>query len=212
VKAGISFTTVSVNPQLYLPYLQSALISLGATFVRRHLSHVREAFALTSPVVPSAVINATGLLASRLGGVEDKAVFPSRGQTILVRNEYPKQIAHVAWDKNKEEMTYIIPRGSGGGTILGGCRQPNNWYITHQRFLMRSRNSEVDPNLALRIASRCVVLAPDLVDGKGIEGLDIVRHNVGFRPSREGGARLEADFLDIGLVVHNYGAQLSSFV
>jgi D-amino-acid oxidase len=133
IKAGISFTTVSVNPQLYLPYLQSELLSLGATFVRRHLSHIREAFAQTLPLVPLAVINATGLLASRLGGVEDKAVFPTRGQTILIRNDYPKQFSHVAWDKNGEETTYIIPRGCGGGTILGGCRQSHNWYITSMR-------------------------------------------------------------------------------
>jgi D-amino-acid oxidase len=74
---------------------------------------------------------------------------------------------------------------------------------------MRSRDSEVDLNLAQRIASRCVALAPDLVGGKGVEGLDIVRHNVGFRPSREGGARLEVEFMGIGLVVHNYGAHVS---
>jgi D-amino-acid oxidase len=45
-----------------------------------------------------------------------------------------------------------------------------------------------------------------LTNGKGVEALDIVRHNVGLRPSREGGPRLEAENMnDIGLVVHNYG-------
>ena len=33
-----------------------------------------------------------------------------------------------------------------------------------------------------------------------------MRHNVGLRPSRRGGPRVEAEHMDdIGLVVHNYG-------
>lgn len=73
------------------------------------------------------------------------------------------------------------------------------------RFLT-PRNGEVDPNLAHRIALKCVELAPELTGGKGIEALDIVRHNVGLRPSRTGGPRVEAENLEgVGLVVHNYG-------
>jgi D-amino-acid oxidase len=63
----------------------------------------------------------------------------------------------------------------------------------------------VDLNLAQRIAARCIALAPELTGGKGVDNLDIVSHNVGFRPSREGGPRLEAEVMDVGLVVHNYG-------
>ena len=33
------------------------------------------------------VVNCTGLLASKLGGVMDEDVVPARGVTILVRNE-----------------------------------------------------------------------------------------------------------------------------
>lgn len=69
------------------------------------------------------------------------------------------------------------------------------------------RSSEVDANLAHRIATSCVALAPELTGGRGVEGLDVVRHNVGLRPSRHGGPRLELESLsDIGFVVHNYGA------
>jgi D-amino-acid oxidase len=71
------------------------------------------------------------------------------------------------------------------------------------------RSGEVDPNLAHRIALRCVALAPELTGGKGVEALDIVRHNVGLRPSRHGGPRLETEKMaDIGIVVHNYGKML----
>ena len=73
-----------------------------------------------------------------------------------------------------------------------------------------SRSGDVDLNLASRIAQRCVALAPELTGGKGVEGLDIIKHNVGLRPSRHGGPRLEAENMHgVGLVVHNYG--ISSF-
>ena len=123
----MSLTTVSINTQIYLPYLQSRLLSMGATFIRQHLSHIREAYTLTSPP-PSAVINATGLLALKLGGVEDKNVYPTRGQTILVRNKC-SQMYFRASERLNVEPTYIIPRPFGGGTILGGCRQDGNWSI-----------------------------------------------------------------------------------
>lgn len=49
-------------------------------------------------------------------------------------------------------------------------------------------------------------LAPELTGGKGIEALDIVRHNVGLRPSRTGGPRVEIENLSgVGLIIHNYG-------
>jgi D-amino-acid oxidase len=54
-------------------------------------------------------------------------------------------------------------------------------------------------------------LCPELTGGKGVEGLDISRHIVGLRPSREGGARLEVEKSDYGLVVHNYGIDMITF-
>lgn len=35
---------------------------------------------------------------------------------------------------------------------------------------------------------------PEITHGKGIEALDVVRQNVGLRPSREGGPRVENEF------------------
>ena len=62
--------------------------------------------------------------------------------------------------------------------------------------------------MAQRIALRCIALAPELTDGAGVDKLDIVRHNVGLRPARHGGVRVEAEYMDgIGLVIHNYGIQ-----
>jgi len=68
------------------------------------------------------------------------------------------------------------------------------------------RSEDVDHDLASRIAAKCAALAPELTGGKGVGGLEILRHNVGLRPSRTGGPRLEAENMrDVGLIVHNYG-------
>jgi D-amino-acid oxidase len=62
--------------------------------------------------------------------------------------------------------TYVFPRPNGGGVILGGSRQDNNW------------SPEVDEELAADIMKRCCALCPEL--GKP-EDLQVVSHNVGLR-------------------------------
>jgi D-amino-acid oxidase len=133
-------------------------------------------------------------MASRLGGVEDKSVVPARGQIVVVRNDAGKMMDISGTDDGDGEACYIMTRAAGGGTILGGSYQKGNW------------ESQVDPNLAVRIMKRAVKLCPALTGGKGIEHLDIVRHGVGLRPLREGGTRIEKELIDGVWVVHNYGA------
>jgi D-amino-acid oxidase len=140
------------------------------------------------------VINCTGLGASKLRGVEDKTVVPARAQIIIVRNDAGKMIATSGTDDGDDEACYVMTRAAGGGTILGGCYQKGNW------------DSQVDPNLAVRIMKRAVAMCPSLTGGKGIESLDIVRHGVGLRPVREGGTRVERERISGVWVVHNYGA------
>ena len=40
---------------------------------------------------------------------------------------------------------------------------------------------------------RVTDLDPEMADGKGVAGLDVIRHSVGLRPVREGGIRLEKE-------------------
>ena len=168
------------------------------------MSRIDEAATLVD-LPPLVTVNATGLWASKLGGVEDKNVYPTRGQTIHVRNECSKIYARGIFPRG-EETRYVIPRPCGGCTILGGSRQPNNWYHVLSKYELICRSSHVDLDLANRIAQRCIELAPELTGGKGIEALDIISHNVGLRPTRVGGARLEIEEMDrVGLVLHNYG-------
>lgn len=140
------------------------------------------------------VVNCTGLMASRLGGVEDKTVVPARGQIVIVRNDAGKMMDVSGTDDGDDEACYVMTRAAGGGTILGGSYQKGNW------------ESQVDPSMSVRIMQRAVKICPALTNGRGIEHLDIIRHGVGLRPVREGGTRIEKERIEGVWVVHNYGA------
>ena len=87
----------------------------------------------------------------------------------------------------------VLNRVIGGGTLLGGSYQKGNW------------DSQVDPNLAIRIMKRAIDVCPSLTGGKGIEHLSIIRQGVGLRPIRTKGTRLEKEKINGTWVVHNYG-------
>jgi D-amino-acid oxidase len=63
-----------------MKWLLDQFIAAGGTTCRRQLAHINEAFGENTDVV----VNCTGIGARVLGGVEDEAVYPTRGQTILV--------------------------------------------------------------------------------------------------------------------------------
>lgn len=132
-------------------------------------------------------------MASKLGGVEDKSVIPARGQIVLVRNDGLLNCSSSGTDAGLEESAYTMTRASGGGTILGGSYQLNDW------------NGQPDLDLAARIMKRAVELNPNLAGGKGVEGLSIIRHAVGLRPYRAEGVRVEKEVIDGTYVVHCYG-------
>ncbi|KAL2066124.1 hypothetical protein VTL71DRAFT_2195 [Oculimacula yallundae] len=195
VDSGTVFTSVCINTAIYLPYLLSQCLANGVTVSRTVISHINEASALHSSGKADIVVNCTGLLASKLGGVMDKNVIACRGQIVVVRNSPGGAMYTVSGtDDGDDEVSYIMERAAGGGTILGGTYQKNNW------------ESTPDPNQAIRIMKRAVELCPQLTNGKGIEALSVVRHGVGLRPLREGGVRIEKERLSGGeWVVHNYG-------
>lgn len=125
--------------------------------------------------------------------MNDHHVYPARGQIVVVRNESTSMYGASGTDDGSEEALYIMTRAAGGGTILGGCYQANNW------------ESQPDPNQALRIMKRSIEADPSLTGGKGIEKLDVIRHGVGPRPVRKGGARVEKENVEAVTIVHNYG-------
>lgn len=60
------------------------------------------------------------------------------------------------------------------------------------------------------ILERAKVLAPDLVGGNG--EMEVVSEQVGFRPSREGGPRVEVEAVEGRVVVHSYGHSGAGYV
>lgn len=180
---GTSFTSVCINTAIYLPWLVSQSLKHGVIFKRGIVKHVTEAAGLHhSGKKADLVVNCTGLSSLFLGGVEDKNLYPARGQIVLVRNDPGVMASSSGTDDGDDEAVYIMHRAAGGGCILGGCLQAGSW------------ESQPDPSLAVRIMKRAVELCPKLVpEGKGIEALSIIRHGVGLRPMRKGGIRVEKE-------------------
>ncbi|KAH6986644.1 D-amino-acid oxidase [Ilyonectria destructans] len=191
-----SFTSVCINTAVYLPWLVSQCLLNGVKFKRAVLSHIADAAVAgvhRSGHPAHIVLNCTGLGARTIAGVADGKMHPARGQIVVVRNETDEMFSVSGTDDSPDETMYIMARAAGGGTILGGCYQKDNW------------ESQPDPNLALRIMKRSVDACPKLTDGRGIEHLDVIRHAVGLRPVRDGGARIEKEKVNGVWVVHNYG-------
>ncbi|WVF68868.1 hypothetical protein IAT40_003641 [Kwoniella sp. CBS 6097] len=185
-KHGVTYESYTLNAPLYLQHLARNLRAKGVPILRHRLSSLDEAYTLPTVGPVDLVINATGLGARSLIGVEDKKVFPAKGQTVLVRAPEVKT-CYGQRDNHPvpNQKIYIIPRpGPEHHVILGGCYLAHDW------------STNADPTTAELILKDCHKLCPKL-DGKGGKGswkdIDIVSHNVGLRPVREAGMRLELE-------------------
>ncbi|KAL2826336.1 hypothetical protein BJY01DRAFT_256046 [Aspergillus pseudoustus] len=123
IDSATRFTSVCINTAIYLPWLVSQCLANGVVFKRAVFSHILDA---TQPDFHPGgkvdlVVNCTGLIASKLGGVEDTTVVPARGQIVIVRNEAGKMIDISGTDDGDDEACYAMTRAACGGTVLGGC-------------------------------------------------------------------------------------------
>jgi len=179
---GLAYDTYSVNPMFYLPWLKSELIARGVEFIRKHVASLEDAAAYTD--LGGVIINATALGAKSLIGVEDTQVFPIKGQGIIV--ECPTLKEHVAFFNPKDPSygtVYVIPRPGDGTAILGGTFLSDVW------------DTSTDFSVANSIFAQCAALAPVLNTAES----RIISHRVGLRPSRRGGPRVEAEWVDLPL-------------
>ncbi|KAG2174859.1 hypothetical protein INT43_005921 [Umbelopsis isabellina] len=189
---GHCYQTVTINTPLYMTWLLKLFIKGGGQLKKDALSHVHGA--LRHCPDAQAIINCTGLQARYLGGVKDLKVFPTRGQVVVVNAPHIKKtLTQMIGD----ETTYVIPR-SNGHVVLGGTRQANNF------------DGAIDQHTADSIIERTLKLLPELSHGKGKDGLEIVRHSAGLRPTREGGPRVENEITNTPgnkrlLITHCYG-------
>lgn len=193
---GETYETLTINTPHYLEWLKARVERLGAKVVRSTIKSFHEVLEKVGQKdedgegkQDNILVVALGLGAAKLPGLEDKSVYPTRGQTILVDAPRVKRTcAHLQRDG---AVSYIIPR-SNGQVILGGCNEKGDWY------------TGIRPEMSKFIAQSCIALDGNLVEEKGVGGgekdplrlLKIVRQNCGLRPSRHGGIRLEAEWRD----------------
>ncbi|KAK6910406.1 D-aspartate oxidase [Kwoniella mangroviensis CBS 10435] len=211
---SISFTSLTMTPFVYLNRLLKRLE--GKIQIHRYhlpsLSHLKHpsCTALIGSTSPLAVFVCTGIGALTLGGVEDTDVYPTRGQVLKLRapwmrSGWTRQVGSLNGGEGGER-TYIIPRYNGE-VIIGGTREQNDWYPYPRE--------ETTEDVLKRAQEICPDLVPPYTKGREdhdesplkeiVEGV-----LVGFRPSREGGIRVDiGDDLYLGndkvKVVYNYG-------
>lgn len=194
--AGFTFKGVVITTPIYLNYLLQKNLEAGIT-VRRipKVNSLAAAKQLHTRGEADIVINCGGLLVKDLVDLNDpKRNYTIRGQVLHIRNCAKAEVEVEGFEGTDDEMLYLMPRKEGG-CIIGGCFQ-------------QSSNREEDKALTQRIIDRAIKYVPELIDPdyrNNPQHIDIVRVNVGFRPFREDGARIEID-ANRPWLIHNYGA------
>ena len=114
ITSGTSWTSVCINPPIYLPYLAFHCLKNGASIKRKVLTHISQASSFHhSGKNADLIVNCTGLGAAKLGGVMDGSVIPVRGQIVLVRNEPGVMVTISGTDDGEEDVTYVMQRAAG---------------------------------------------------------------------------------------------------
>lgn len=197
--SGSVFDGVVISTQIYLQYLVQRLLEMGVGIKRvAKLQSIQQALNHhSSGEKADLVINSSGLLSKNLSGFkDDKLVYPVRGQVLHVRNNAKTELHVGDFPGFPNESLYIMPRKEGG-SIMGGC------------FERDLNNLQEDKELTKRIIERAKKYAPDMVNPNYKNNpteIDIIRVNVGLRPFRDSGARVEIDPDHSEWLIHNYGA------
>lgn len=195
---GREFDGVVISVPVYLHFLVQQCLELGIAIKRipalKHIDQARDMH--QSGKRAHLVVNCAGLLATKIEGFSDpKRNFPVRGQVIHVRNTLSQVVCVLGFKGLPNEMLYMFPRKEGGA-ILGGSFYADSWDGTE------------DQGTTQRIIQRALQFAPELVNPSFQNNpsfIDIVRVNVGLRPYRDGGVRIEFD-PEKKWLIHNYGA------
>ncbi|BEJ15340.1 hypothetical protein CspHIS471_0411070 [Cutaneotrichosporon sp. HIS471] len=197
-KYGYSYDSYILHAPNYMKHLAAGLRARGVPFIRRRLASLDEAYDLPEAGSVDLVVNALSLGNKSLLGVLDDKMFPAQGQTVLVKAPLVNTctMSTGAFDKtglasmsDGEVIAYIIPRpGPEGHVVCGGTYNKDNY------------STLPCPIEAERILKDCYSLDPLLAgpNGKSWRDIEVVAHNVGLRPSREGGVRLELEAREVG--------------
>ncbi|KAG8945204.1 hypothetical protein FRC04_001110 [Tulasnella sp. 424] len=166
--SAFEFVTISINVPRYLHWLQAELKGRGVKFVKEWVSSVADL-----EYVPTE------------GGGSDG----NKVKTDVIVNASGLDV-----NPETSESTYLIPRPNGD-VVLGGTFQVGNWDVSP------------DPAIARGILERCLTYCPELATQPpatpnatttpDISTIKVLRHNVGLRPARTGGARVEKEIITL---------------
>lgn len=128
-RSGIRFSAICINVPCHLQYLLSSFFVNGGKLLKARLptqNGFAEALSAATTLLQEArlgeafaFVNASGLGARKL--LDDRSVFPTKGQTVLVKGESK-------FAKTTDRNSYVIPRPGSGTSILGGTREDGIWY------------------------------------------------------------------------------------
>ncbi|KAJ5817471.1 hypothetical protein N7447_009704 [Penicillium robsamsonii] len=182
-KGGITYTTIVLDPNIFLPWHKKNLETSGVKFKRMNFRSLSDAYHMGQDVL----INATGSGPMYLDDIKDENMELLKGQVMVVKSDYKKSLIR---DDGKT-YTYVIPR-LDGNVILGGTRDPD------------IRNTEVDIEVDKDIVKRVHRCLPGEFS-EDLSDYEIVGHNVGIRPYRSSGMRIEKEVKEGKKIVHAYG-------
>ncbi|KAF1967372.1 nucleotide-binding domain-containing protein [Bimuria novae-zelandiae CBS 107.79] len=204
---GTTYTSIMINVPMYLVYLLHTAKALGVQMIHAALpstSNLSESLRAAQDIVSehhsgaiAAFVNATGISAKSF--VPDPAVYPIRGHTITVAGE-AKQITTIDAPSSAEPsltsststpIMYILPRPHSGTSILGGTKEADNW------------DPSPSADITAEILKRAKEWAPELLNPEG--DFEVLSEQVGLRPARKGGVRVEVEKVNGLVVCHSYG-------
>lgn len=133
----MEFQTLTIDVPVYLNYIQARFLAKGGTVTRASIQHIDQILEggpylfhhdyqrrtqLARKVPVDGLIICAGLGARSLGGVEDQDVYPTRGQTVILRAPWVK----TGRTLTGKDWVYIIPRRSGD-VVVGGIKEIDDW-------------------------------------------------------------------------------------
>ncbi|CAG7920181.1 unnamed protein product [Penicillium olsonii] len=208
IRLGVTYRAWVLNSPTYLQWLQRQAEKHGAQFIKAELGDPQQAVAVYRASQPHGVVSDVIAIVNASGrGFDDRDSFPSRGQFIIVSNKCDQTISHHWADGSS---TVIIPRPLGGGTVIGGTKEPHDW------------SENISDASTAQILQRVGDLCPNMVDRGTADvgnthGFHVKQVYVARRPMRKGGLRLEKVDLRIQdlqatlPLIHCYGAGASGY-
>jgi D-amino-acid oxidase len=173
--AGFAVELPFADMPVYLAWLVSRVQQLGGSVQQQVVTDLEQVGGA------DLVVNCAGLGAAALA--EDDALTPVWGQHVIVAA--PSVTEFVMEGGAARDYISVVPHRRG--VLLGGVRRPGR------------NDLAPDQAIAEQTVARAAVAAPAVADA-AVLGIE-----VGLRPGRRDGVRLETEQVGSTTVVHNYG-------